>query len=258
MTKRRGLAKKTRFEVFKRDRFTCLYCGTRAPDAILVVDHLRPVADGGDNSIQNLVTACQPCNAGKADRRLDDSTELDVQHARLAELQAQREQLEMMLNWRLELDSIENQAVARVADYINSKMPGWSLNASGVSGISKLLKKYGLSDTLEGIGNAATYYIKIDPKTERATKESSALFCKKYPAVVAMVPEKREHPDLDDLFYIRGIIKNRTSRAWWNCMRDFRRLRERGWSVADIKSAAMEIQDDRHYELWIKDAMVVS
>ena len=42
-TKRKGLSKKIRFEVFKRDRFTCQYCGSQAPQAILVVDHVRPI-----------------------------------------------------------------------------------------------------------------------------------------------------------------------------------------------------------------------
>ncbi len=63
--KRVGLSKKVRFEVFKRDSFTCQYCGAHPPATILHVDHIRPVAEGGTNEIDNLITACQPCNSGK-------------------------------------------------------------------------------------------------------------------------------------------------------------------------------------------------
>src|SRR5690348_290732 len=61
--KRTNLSKKLRFEVFKRDGFRCQYCGAAAPDVLLVVDHVNPVAKGGKNNILNLITACEPCNA---------------------------------------------------------------------------------------------------------------------------------------------------------------------------------------------------
>jgi hypothetical protein len=63
---RSPISKSTRFDVFHRDGFACRYCGARAPDAVLVVDHVVAVANGGASTIHNLVTACEPCNAGKA------------------------------------------------------------------------------------------------------------------------------------------------------------------------------------------------
>lgn len=62
---RQPIGPKLRFEILMRDDFTCQYCGAKAPDAALQVDHVIPVADGGPTSRLNLVTACQPCNAGK-------------------------------------------------------------------------------------------------------------------------------------------------------------------------------------------------
>lgn len=62
---RKGLSKKIRFEVFKRDQFTCQYCGKKAPDVILHVDHIQPVSKGGTNDLLNLITSCQDCNLGK-------------------------------------------------------------------------------------------------------------------------------------------------------------------------------------------------
>jgi hypothetical protein len=68
---RKPLSKKTRFEVFKRDGFKCMYCGAHPPEAVLEADHIKPVAEGGSNRMDNLVTACFACNRGKAARSLD-------------------------------------------------------------------------------------------------------------------------------------------------------------------------------------------
>ena len=75
---RKPLSKKTRFEVFKRDSFTCQYCGRKAPDVILHVDHIKAVVKGGDNDIFNLITSCADCNLGK-DTALDENLALEKQ-----------------------------------------------------------------------------------------------------------------------------------------------------------------------------------
>jgi len=70
MAVRKSISKKLRFDVFKRDGFCCAYCGKRPPQTTLEVDHVDPVANGGDNSITNLITSCFDCNRGKSDRLL--------------------------------------------------------------------------------------------------------------------------------------------------------------------------------------------
>lgn len=69
---RRPTGKRLRFEVFKRDYFTCRYCGAQPPDVVLVVDHVVPVVEGGTSDIANLMTACEACNQGKGGRSLGD------------------------------------------------------------------------------------------------------------------------------------------------------------------------------------------
>lgn len=61
-----AVSKRTRYEVLRRDNHTCRYCGASAPDAVLTVDHVTPVALGGTDDPSNLVAACRDCNAGKA------------------------------------------------------------------------------------------------------------------------------------------------------------------------------------------------
>ncbi len=66
MNTRRALSVRTRFEIFKRDGFTCRYCNRTTPDVVLEIDHVVPVAEGGTDDPLNLVTACWECNSGKA------------------------------------------------------------------------------------------------------------------------------------------------------------------------------------------------
>lgn len=61
-----AVSKRTRFEVLRRDGHTCQYCGEKAPNVTLHVDHVVPVSLGGSDKPENLVAACKDCNTGKA------------------------------------------------------------------------------------------------------------------------------------------------------------------------------------------------
>ena len=71
---RTPLRPKIRFEVFRRDGFTCQYCGGKPPAVVLEADHVVPVSAGGKNDMANLKTACFECNRGKAARHPDKIT----------------------------------------------------------------------------------------------------------------------------------------------------------------------------------------
>ncbi|TDD97587.1 HNH endonuclease [Actinomadura rubrisoli] len=74
-----AVSKKLRFEVFRRDGFTCRYCGRTAVDgAVLEPDHVVPRARGGKDVATNLVTACESCNSGKSDTPLESPPIDDV------------------------------------------------------------------------------------------------------------------------------------------------------------------------------------
>ncbi len=64
---RAGISLRLRHEVFRRDGFRCSQCGHDASDGVkLEVDHVVPHSLGGDDSISNLQTLCNRCNAGKS------------------------------------------------------------------------------------------------------------------------------------------------------------------------------------------------
>jgi hypothetical protein len=65
MPERIPLSARDRFEILRRDKFTCRYCGRKSPEVKLHVDHVTPVAEGGTNHPTNLCAACSDCNLGK-------------------------------------------------------------------------------------------------------------------------------------------------------------------------------------------------
>jgi len=60
----------TRAFVYERDGKICAYCGDE--NGPFHIDHIFPIALGGDNSPSNLTVACQPCNLSKGAKTLGE------------------------------------------------------------------------------------------------------------------------------------------------------------------------------------------
>ena len=63
----------SRKNIFTRDGFKCLYCGSKAPKAVLELEHILPKSKGGPASWDNLCAACHPCNQKKGDRTPEEA-----------------------------------------------------------------------------------------------------------------------------------------------------------------------------------------
>ena len=63
-----GDPKFCRRSILLRDRFRCQYCGNQFESHELTFDHVIPRAQGGTTMWENIVSACIPCNALKADQ----------------------------------------------------------------------------------------------------------------------------------------------------------------------------------------------
>jgi hypothetical protein len=68
---RKIIGKRVRFRVLSRSGFRCVYCGAKAADKPIEVDHVVPVSKGGSDHESNLVAACFDCNSGKSDNLID-------------------------------------------------------------------------------------------------------------------------------------------------------------------------------------------
>lgn len=155
MAKREPVSKKMRFEVFKRDKFTCQYCGRMSPDVILEVDHIKPVAEGGTNDLINLVTSCRDCNRGKGKRKISDNSAVKRQQEQLKELAEKSEQLEMMVKWKDELLALGDREVDIICDYINETY-SCTVHENGKKQIKIWLKKYSVEELISAVDDAFT------------------------------------------------------------------------------------------------------
>ncbi len=159
--KRKSITKKQRFEVFKRDNFTCQYCGATAPNIVLEADHIIPVAEGGKTEIINLVTACRDCNRGKGKRKLTNTQEIDKQRTQLEELSARREQLEMMVEWKRELIELKKEEAEAVSDLIEV-ITGSGLAESGKQHIMRLISRFGFDEVYDSTEISYNKYYRCD------------------------------------------------------------------------------------------------
>lgn len=200
MVKRKALSNKIRFEIFKRDNFTCQYCGKSAPEVILNVDHINPVANGGTNDTFNLITSCFECNNGKRDKKLSDTSELDKQRNDLEALNERKKQLELMMEWKYELINLDNQKLDMLIEYIEETLTT-TITEVGQRKLKRWLKKYDFKDLVSATDKAFAAYEELD-NDEVFNKIERIAYYEKNP-----VPEYQKKAS-----YIRGIFKNRNIR----------------------------------------------
>ncbi|MEY4180170.1 MAG: hypothetical protein RLY70_3744 [Planctomycetota bacterium] len=58
----------SRRNLYRRDQYTCQYCGARPGTEELTIDHVQPRSRGGTSNWENCVLACLDCNQKKANR----------------------------------------------------------------------------------------------------------------------------------------------------------------------------------------------
>lgn len=54
--------------VYLRDQYHCLYCGTTVTKKEATLDHVLPLSKGGKTNFENIVTSCAPCNTRKGNK----------------------------------------------------------------------------------------------------------------------------------------------------------------------------------------------
>jgi hypothetical protein len=240
-TKRKAISKAVRFEVFKRDKFTCQYCGAKAPDVMLECDHITPHSLTQDNSILNLVTACHACNNGKSDKVLSDDSAIAKQHAQLSQLQERRDQLEMMMQWQRSLVSLDTETVTEIVKFFDEFLHPWSIASDdNIAIIRKSLKKYTPSEVMEIIRDVTTQHIVM--AGSMATPESSQAAATAFFNELKYRKGRQEDPEGTSLYYIRAIVRNRSTH--WNdyrsrtCLDILRDALSAGVTVEEMKSIA--------------------
>lgn len=145
MPKRQTISKKTRFEIFKRDSFTCQYCGNHPPKCLLEIDHITPLSKGGDNTENNLITSCFECNRGKAARDLSVAPKTLKERALIvAEQEKQLLEYQKIIN---DQDArIEDEAF-EILDYLGRLDEKKRAYKSEISSTKRFVKELGFHET---------------------------------------------------------------------------------------------------------------
>ena len=235
--RRKAVTARTRFEVFKRDQFTCQYCGATAPDAVLHVDHIEPVADGGGNDLVNLITACKACNGGKGARKLSDSSSVAKQMRGLKDLAARREQLEMVAKWRVEMTRLHDEFIDTFDNFLQA-YTGSSLSPSGRSTVAKWSRRFSADELLEALEISCRQY--------EDTNRAFAMV----PAIIRNRRVEAEKPYWGRLLYTRGILRRRLrDRPDWMEILD--RAHLSGWSLTQLDEMAREARSVSQFINWV-------
>ena len=231
--KRKNIPNKLRFEVFKRDSFTCQYCGQSAPNVVLEVDHLLPVSKGSDNDILNLITSCWTCNNGKSNILLTDNTMLEKQKAQLDELNEKRLQLEMMIEWRESLNNLDDDIAQKIADYFGGQA-NCDVNETGLKKIKQWTKKFTYQQILEAVELSVNQYVK------KGTNDETNKAFDMVPRICAAKKRQTETgEDLSHLYYIRGILRNRVYCNDQVAIKLLKEANEVGAREEDLKDIAL-------------------
>lgn len=121
-----AISKKKRFEIFKRDDFTCAYCGKKPPGTVLEVDHVIPKSKEGVDEPENLITSCFDCNRGKGKHSLR------IVPLKTAELMARAKELEDQVKEYCKILKVkrtrEKSEIEAVDLIYKEAFPGWQLS----------------------------------------------------------------------------------------------------------------------------------
>lgn len=72
--------RENRQKIFERDAYVCTYCKKQLTRFTATLDHVQPVSEGGDNTFDNLVTACLHCNSKRGSRPVMEIINEAVRH----------------------------------------------------------------------------------------------------------------------------------------------------------------------------------
>ena len=211
--KREAISKKLRFEVFKRDSFTCQYCGRSAPDVILELDHINPINNGGGNNILNLITSCKDCNRGKSDRLLSDDSVIKKQQEQLKELNERREQLKLLLDWKKELETFDDEQVKEIEKLLS--VTGHSFSEHGKKERKKFIKKFGFEEVYESTKISIAQYFKEDDN------ESIAKTFNYIGKICQVRKIQKKNPLIANYNYLKAVLRNRFNYLNENQLRIF-------------------------------------
>lgn len=85
----------TRYAIYHRDNYKCLYCGKQ----VQCIDHIFPKSRGGKNNYENLASSCFNCNKIKGEQTIEECRGKDFSDFLLSLLKDQSQYLDFKHGW---------------------------------------------------------------------------------------------------------------------------------------------------------------
>ena len=175
---------------------------------------------------------------------LSDKSLVSKQRKQLQELSEKREQLKMMMEWREELLKLDDEKVNYLVKRFETAAK-CNLTKLGINDFSKLLKKFPFEMILDAIDASTTQYLVIDRENKDKYTNVSLNKAFSYVEKICRCKQSDEKfPEMKELYYIRGILRNRVS--YCNEHKALRFLLDAyrlGIEIEDLKSIAKEVRN---------------
>ena len=154
-------------------------------------------------------------------------------------LESLSQQLQTKMDVAEDLRNIALEAVERLCAYWEAYTPRWSVNENGRRHLLEWLRTYSLEELTYGMDVAATQYLGTDGEG-RIIPESWENAFWKIRGVCRTERASQNEPDLRDLYYIRGILRNKCANCFNNAktLEGLRIARRGGISIDELKDIA--------------------
>lgn len=159
----------------------------------------------------------------------------------------------MMVRWRQGLDHLDARALQHAVDAFNSLTDHEHVvNDHGRVTLRKLIRKHGPAEVLEAISVSGTQYIAYKNDGQVDVESVGLAFSK----IGGICRGKNMSEDERQLFYIRGICRNRFDRCIdWQCIKLLREVYEGGASIEYLKQLARDTDRWWTWESWMLEVL---
>lgn len=190
--------KELQYKIFSWDKYKCAYCGSSVPEV-----HLHAVLGDHNGDVKdpnNYLSLCHKCFLKIVTHK--DSEEIDLTNR----TKIIQEQTDMMIRWHKELQMNKIKSQEYAIEYFEN-LSNCSLTDHGRKVIGKLIRLYPFKLVLDSIEASCSQY--LIPEEEGYSSESVEKAFNYIEKICNIKTTAKDKPYLKDLFYIRGILKNR-------------------------------------------------
>ena len=151
-----------------------------------------------------------------------------------------------MIEWQKELVNLDDLSAKAAIDFWNNLTPGWTINSVGEANINIWVKKFGLSETLESMKICRDQYLYDERNVITKTSIDKAI--NYIPRVAKSRAYSSLRPHVSELFYIRGILKNRLPYVEDDAIRLLRQAYDLGVSIDAMKQLAYDAGNYNYFK----------